>query len=130
MSKEKIKTVWDLSPLFKNDNDPLIIEERKKVAQRTSLFVKKWKGQKNYLEKTKFLKQALADYEKWARFFGANSKELDYFHYRNSQDQTNTLIKARLNQAFEFAQKIGNEMEFFFKPGQNCKNKTARIFKK
>lgn len=130
MSKEKIKTVWDLSPLFKNDNDPLIIEERKKVAQRTNLFVKKWKGQKNYLEKTKFLKQALADYEKWARFFGANSKELNYFHYRNSQDQANTLIKARLNQAFEFAQKICNEMEFFYLSlGKIAKTKQQEFLK-
>ncbi|MFA5009237.1 MAG: M3 family oligoendopeptidase [Candidatus Paceibacterota bacterium] len=114
MLQKKIKNVWDLSPLFNNDNDPLIIKERKKVARATSLFVKKWKDKKNYLEQAKVLKQVLNDYENWARFFGANSKELDYFHYRNSQDQSNHLIKARLNQAFEFAQKIGNEMEFFY----------------
>jgi len=110
----KTKTTWDLSPLFRGDNDPSIEQERKKVAASTDKFVKKWKNRADYLEKPSKLKEALDDYEKWNRFYGANARELHYFSYRNAQDQADNKIKAKLNKAVDFAQKIGNQMEFFY----------------
>jgi oligoendopeptidase F len=112
--KKQTKTEWDLAPLFKNDNDPEIRTERVRVTKETNKFVKKWKNDDSYLTNAGRLKQALDDYERWSRFYGPGLKELYYFTYRNSQDQLNKSIKAKLNQANDFTQKISNEMEFFY----------------
>ncbi|MCK9393925.1 M3 family metallopeptidase, partial [bacterium] len=114
MAKEKIKTSWDLSPLFDGDNDKNIGEERKKVKESTKKFINKWQNRTDYLEDSRLLKEALDDYEYWNKFFGPNCREIYYFNRRSSQDQTNTDVRAKSNQASDSALKIQNEMEFFY----------------
>ncbi len=114
MKRDNQKTEWDLTPLFKNDNDSEMEIERGKIIKETNKFVKKWKNNKSYLDDSRILRQALDDYEKWNRFYGPGIKELYYFTYRNSQNQLDKKIRARLNQANDFTQKISNEMEFFY----------------
>lgn len=113
MSKLEIKTEWNLSPLFNSDNDENIAKEREKVLKATQDFVEKWKNNEQYLQDAQILKEALDDYEKWNRFFGPNYRELFYFNCRNSQDQTDTSVRAKSNQATDVALKVQNEMEFF-----------------
>lgn len=128
---KRAKTEWDLEPLFKNDNDPGMKKERNKVTEETKKFVKKWKNNGSYLTDAKSLKQALDDYEKWNRLYGPGLKELYYFTYRNSQNQLDKPIKAKLNQANDFAQKISNEMEFFYLSlGKIKKEKQKEFLKK
>ena len=57
LGKEQI--TWDLSPLFKSDNDPRIEKERKIVEKESYKFINKWKSRKDYLKKPSVLKQAL-----------------------------------------------------------------------
>ncbi|MCK9578386.1 M3 family oligoendopeptidase [bacterium] len=113
MDTRDLKTTWDLSPLFSSDNDENITKEREKVREATKGFIKKWKDNISYLEDSSKLKEALDDYENWNKNFGPNYKELYYFSCRSSQDQTNTEVRAKSNQANEEALKIQNEMEFF-----------------
>ncbi|MFA5080178.1 MAG: M3 family oligoendopeptidase [Candidatus Paceibacterota bacterium] len=114
MEKTKIKTNWDLSPLFSRDNDENITLERERVAKATEKFINKWRDRTDYLENALLLKEALDDYESWNRFFGSNCKEIYYFNCRSSQDQTNTNVRAKSNQANDNALKIQNDMEFFY----------------
>jgi len=114
MSKTKLKTTWNLKPLFNGDNDKNIIEEREKVKKATEKFINKWKDRTDYLENPVLLKEALDDYENWNRFFGPNYRELFYFNCRSSQDQADTKIRAKGNQASDAALKIQNDMEFFY----------------
>ena len=109
----KMKITWDLSPLFKSDNDPKIEKQRKRVLTATNSFVKKWKSRGDYLLSPVILKKALDDYENWLRFYGFNSQEDYYFHLRTSQDQNDPNLKAHENKATEFSKKIENDMEFF-----------------
>ncbi|MFA6251812.1 MAG: M3 family oligoendopeptidase [Candidatus Paceibacterota bacterium] len=113
MSKTDLKTTWDLSPLFNDDNDKNIEKEREKVKEATAKFVQKWKDRIDYLGNAGLLKEALDDYEEWEKFFGSNCKEVYYFHCRIAQDQANTSVRAKSNQASDVALKIQNEIEFF-----------------
>jgi len=113
MDTKELKTTWDLSPLFSSDNDENITKERKTVKDATKSFVEKWKGRGDYLENSAILKEALDDYEKWERCFGPDCKEMYYFHCRSAQNQADTTVRAKCNQASDVALKIGNEIEFF-----------------
>ncbi len=108
-----LKTTWDLSPLFKSDNDPTIAKDRKVAVRETSRFVKKWESRTDYLKDPKILLEALDDYEKWARFYGYNYRESYYFDLRHSVNQPDPKIKAKVNQAEELAQKLQNAIQFF-----------------
>lgn len=113
MAQQDLKTIWNLTPLFDNDNDEKIAQERELVEKATKEFVKKWKGRSDYLEDVAILKEALDDYENWERYFGPNCKEMYYFHCRGAQNQADTNVRAKSNQSNDVAMKIQNEMEFF-----------------
>lgn len=114
MKKESNKKYqWDLSPLFKNDNDPQIIIKRKEAIDQSNKFINKWKNRHDYLSSPKVLKQALDEYENWSRYYGTNSCETYYFDLRNEQDKNNPKLKAKLNQAQEVSIKISNDIQFF-----------------
>lgn len=110
---KKLKTSWDLSPLFKSDTNPAIEKQRKKVLIQTNKFVRKWKSRSDFLRSPKILKQALDDFEYWTKYYGPNFQEDYYFNLRTSQDQNNPKLKALENKATEFSKKIENKMEFF-----------------
>ena len=106
-------TSWNLSPLFKSDNDPNIAKIRKEVIRETNRFVKKWGKRTDYLEKPKILKEALDEYEKWLRFYGPLFQENYYFDLRHAVNQSDPKIKAKVNLAEEVALKLQNEIQFF-----------------
>ncbi|HRY59852.1 MAG TPA: M3 family oligoendopeptidase [Patescibacteria group bacterium] len=107
------KTSWDLSPLFKSDNDPNIEVERKKCEKVVDGFVKKWKENKRYLTDPKKLREALDDYELWMRNYGANSRESFYFFLRNSDNQLDGKVKAKMQKADDLMVELINKMNFF-----------------
>jgi len=113
MLKIDLKTVWDLSPLFNSDDDKDILVEREKVKLATEKFITKWKGREDYLKDVELLEEALRDFEEWSRNCGPNYRELYYFNCRTSQDQSDTEVRAKSNQASDAALKIQNEIEFF-----------------
>ncbi len=109
----KAKIIWDLSSIFKSDDDPVISKKRNEVIKETDKFVKKWEKRDDYLKDPKILKEALDEYEKWLHFFGADSQENYYFDLRHSLDQANPSIKAKQSQAEESGKNLQNEIQFF-----------------
>lgn len=107
------KTSWDLSPLFKGDNDPEIENKRKILEQESYKFINKWKDRNDYLEDPAVLKDALDEYELWQRNYGSSGDEGYYFWLRRTQDENSPEIKARFNKIIEFTTKIENDIQFF-----------------
>jgi|AntAceMinimDraft_18_1070375.scaffolds.fasta_scaffold08787_4 oligoendopeptidase F len=111
LGKEQI--TWDLSPLFKSDNDPRIEKERKIVEKESYKFINKWKSRKDYLKKPSVLKQALDEYEKWQKNYGASGNEGYYLWLKTAQNQNDPELKAKFNKIIDFSNKIQTDIEFF-----------------
>ena len=107
------KENWDLTPLFKNDDDSAIEMRKKEVAENVGTFSDKWKNRQDYLSDAKILKEALDDLEKLQRNIGCEGGIVFYFSLRSSQEENNPAVKAKYGQALEFARKMENEMRFF-----------------
>jgi oligoendopeptidase F len=107
------KTEWDLSPLFKNDNDPKMKKEQKEILKVNNAFVKKWKDRTDYLEDPKVLAEALNEAESLETEFGTSGNQGYYFHLRSSQELNNSKIKAKLNKINDLDNKLSNESMFF-----------------
>lgn len=108
-----MQTSWNLNLLFSGDNDPKIGKIRKEVELQTSKFVSKWKNRSDYLKDPKVLKVALDEYEAWNRSYGAHSTENYYNNLLESLDESNPVIKAKVNQVIDSATKVQNEIQFF-----------------
>lgn len=107
------KTEWDLSLIYKNENDPKIESDIAEVLKNSEIFVSKWSSKNDYLSDENALKEALDDYESWSCNYGCASSQSYYFWLRNSLDQNDTNIKARYNKIVEISQKILNNVRFF-----------------
>jgi oligoendopeptidase F len=108
-----IKTEWNLSSLFKNDNDPAMQEARKAIRAKTDAFIAKWKERQDWLMDAKVLAEALKDYEDWHKDCAMGGAEGYYFEMRSAQDENDPALKAKLGKVEEFALKVGTEMQFF-----------------
>lgn len=111
--KPSLKIIWDLSPIFKSDNDPNIEKSRREAEKNVTQFVKKWKNRKDYLIDPKILKIALDEYDYWLKHYATNAKEQYYFNLKLSLDQNDPDLKARDTKANELGNKLQNEMLFF-----------------
>lgn len=113
-AKIKIKrTKWDLSVLFKGDDDKEIELEKKRIEKENKKFVKKWQNRSDYLKNPSILKIALDEYELLQRKYSSEGKLGIYFFLRSSQDQGDPKIKAKLNNLIDFSSKIENNIKFF-----------------
>jgi oligoendopeptidase F len=106
--------VWNLTPLFESDDSSRIEDQRSKLERESRRFVDTWRSRKDYLEDPLILRQALDDYERWMRHFGADGDEGYYFWLRTQQDQNSPELKARYNKIEEFGKKIENDTRFFY----------------
>lgn len=108
------RTMWDLTPLFKSDNDPLMERKRKRVEKQSYQFINAWKDRTDYLEDPVVLRQALDQYEAWKRRCGTDGDEGYYFWLRTQQDQNDPKLKAQFNKVEAFSKKIENDSQFFY----------------
>ncbi|MCL4415501.1 MAG: hypothetical protein M1365_02185 [Actinobacteria bacterium] len=114
MSKNNNKRAdWNLTPLFKSDDDLQIEIERKKVEKANKKFTGKWKERNDYLASAKVLKEALDEYEELIKNYGTGGKEEYYFWLRMMQDQISTGLKAKFTKVHDFSIKLYNELQFF-----------------
>jgi oligoendopeptidase F len=113
MNKTSLLTNWNLSLLFKNDEDPAIEAERAKVKEASYAFINKWKDRSDYLEDPKVLKEALDEYNAWIQDYGTDGTEGYYFGLRSALDENDPKLKARENQITDYATKILNDIQFF-----------------
>jgi oligoendopeptidase F len=107
------QTVWNLKPLFENDDDPRMDERRRIVEQKSYEFITTWKERTDYLENPVILRQALDHYEAWKRLYGSDGDEGYYFWLRTQQNQNAPKLKAKFNKIEEFSKKIENDSQFF-----------------
>jgi oligoendopeptidase F len=105
---------WDLTRLFRSDDDPRIEEVIRDVERESYRFIRKWRPRKDYLSDPAVLKDALKEYERWKRRFGPDGDAGYYFWLRTEQDQNNPDLKARFNKIEEFGRKIENDIQFFY----------------
>ncbi|OGG07697.1 hypothetical protein A2872_01925 [Candidatus Gottesmanbacteria bacterium RIFCSPHIGHO2_01_FULL_42_12] len=108
-----MQTTWDLKRFYKSIDDPKISADLKKLQAETEKFVKKWKDRTDYLENPTILKEALDDYELWARNYGGGGNPYYYFRLATVLDQLDPKLRAKFNQVSELVLKIQNEIQFF-----------------
>lgn len=141
----KKQTTWNLSPLLKGDNDPQSARQREIVKKESYKFISKWKNRNDYLQKPAVLKQALDEYEKWQKNYGASGTEWYYFYLRTAQDENDPELKGKFNKITDFSDRIQNDIKFFtlsiakiplkhqkrflaYKPLENYKHFLERLF--
>ena len=112
-TSQKIKTDWDLKGLLKKEDDKEISKEKKLIKGENYKFINKWKDRKDYLKSESVLKEALDEYEKLNRNYGASGNSGFYFYLKSFLDQNNPKIKAFSNNLRDFSVKIGNDLQFF-----------------
>lgn len=107
------RTVWNLTPLYKSDDDPRMEQKRKLVEKASAAFITKWKTRRDYLEDPRVLRKALDEFEAWNRHYGTDGDEGYYFMLRTQQDQNDPALKAKYNKIEEFSRRIYNDIQFF-----------------
>ncbi len=113
MSVAKPNLTWDLTPLFKDDHDPRVELEKNDIELAAQVFVKKWQPRADFLENPTILKEALDEYEALHRQYGTDGDSGYYIFLRSSQDQNDSVLKAKHNKVVEFSRKIQNLLTFF-----------------
>ncbi len=113
-----MKTEWDLSLLFRSDDDPLIESYRKGLKEKVDSFVEKWSKNDSYLKNPESLKQALEDYSALEIVGpgggdGAGTKDSFYFWLRTQKNQNDPDLRAKYGKSIEFGSNLYNLLRFF-----------------
>jgi oligoendopeptidase F len=108
-----MKTTWNLKLLYNSPNDPNIEKDIKKSKRLVSAFCRKWEDDSRYTKNSKVLKEALDDYEKLILSNPFCDKPLYYLALKNSLNQTDIDVKAKMNKVGDIATKLYNEIQFF-----------------
>ncbi len=111
--QQSFPTKWNLSKLFKSDNDVEIMQEKKNVEDAFNSFINKWENNTEYLSNSLILKTALDEYEKLSCMYGSYSRESYYFSLRYYLDEQNAELKAKLNTILALSKNLDNRIQFF-----------------
>ncbi len=107
------KYTWDLSPLYKSDNDPQIDIEIQNISEKVDSFINKWKKDSSYLKDPKVLAQALKDLENISLSNTYLEKPIAYFWLRKEQENDNSEIKAKYSKINDMEVELTNRLSFF-----------------
>ncbi len=107
------KTKWDLSLISNTNKDYNINENLDHIAKENYGFIDKWKDRSDYLVDPVILKEALDDYEHLEATCGTSGEVGTYYWLKQSLDQNDVDIKAKLNKLNEISTKVANGIEFF-----------------
>jgi len=113
MNKDNIKTEWDLT-LFYEDDDPseAMAADAKAAKEAYQEFTDEYREDESYLEDPQALKEALEKLE----YLGGKknlSRPLYYLSYRRSLDSTDQKAEAMENKLSQEYTKLGNLLTFF-----------------
>lgn len=108
-----MQTTWKLDLLYKNDNDPKILQEKKYIKQAVRSFVDRWRTHKTWLDDVSQLVMALGEYERLHHRYGVTGAFGYYYWLRSETDQLNTELRAKFNKAIEFGQENISDLRFF-----------------
>jgi oligoendopeptidase F len=112
-SQQSNSKKWNLSTLFKDENDPHILSLRATINEKTSAFISKWKDRKDYLNDTNVLLEALHEYNELADKYGSYGKEYYYYYLLTSLDENDPTLKAKYNTISALSKKLDNDLQFF-----------------
>ncbi len=113
MCMKQKKYTWNLSDLYKSDNDPQIEKDFKKVVNKNYEFINKWKDRTDYLENPKVLREALDDYNELEEKYGTSGTPGYYFSLRDYQNEADKKIIKGLKQIEKTTTEIINDIQFF-----------------
>lgn len=113
MKRKELPTVWDLTPLFPDDESQEWTRARTELEEATKKFTVKWRDRSDWLTDPVTLREALDEYEVWARLHGATGGVGAYFGLRSAQEESNPLVRVKLEQMQELSTQLGNEIQFF-----------------
>jgi len=115
-----MQTTWDLSKIYNlpaSDKD--FEKELKQYEEIAMEFVYKWDPKQeastrdDYLKDPIILKEALDEYESWAKDGKGLEKISYYYHLATALDQLDPKLKARENKLHDVGVRILNEIQFF-----------------
>jgi oligoendopeptidase F len=104
---------WDLTPLLLDESEENFNKLLSQIEERNYIFINKWKEREDYLMNPSILKEALDEYDKLDSEMGLTGNIGYYYSLKESLDQSNADIKARLNKIEDVAVKISNDVQFF-----------------
>lgn len=104
---------WNTSKLYKDISDPQIEKDIQTCIKKNKAFALRWRNNRKYLEDAKTLATALKEYEQLQQKYGQCTKPHYYLFLLNSLNQTDTEIKAKLNQVSAISTQLENEIQFF-----------------
>lgn len=107
----KIKTAWDLTLFYKNENDPALEQDVALLEKLFANFEKKYNGTNNYQTDSTVLLEALTDYENLQGI--ASFKPLMYLHYLTDLNSNNEKAEALKNKLTERLITASNRILFF-----------------
>ncbi len=110
--KEKLKTEWDLTQLYKSQDDPEIEKDLVIFGERCRAFAGKYSKSTAHLESEDALAAALAEYEELSRLLGS-SKPGIYFNLIEAIRSNDSKASARQNLIRDRLSKDGNLIIFF-----------------
>ena len=128
MTKETVKTEWDLTPLLASDADPKIESMLKEYKDNYYVFINKWKDRDNYLKDPAVLKEALDEWEKLSTEHGITGKVGYYFNLRARLDSENIKVKEMKAKLNDFKVKISNDRKFLSIRLSKVDEETQKIF--
>lgn len=112
ISPKNIKTQWDLSLIYKNEQDPKILLQKQNFIRKCDDLIQKWKNKDDYLVDPSALKQILDEKEDIDESPESDYQEAYYYSLKNSLNQDDTEITAKLNKIHDFLIKYVNELQF------------------
>lgn len=108
-----IQTVWDLKPLLKSDDEVEIEKILVSSKEACTILIQKYQANEEYLSDPKVLRQALDDFEVYARTYNGSGVVGYYFFLKSSQNQDDPKIKAMVAKLHDFDVEIHNSLQFF-----------------
>src|SRR3989344_5300103 len=102
-----MQTTWNFE-LLNTSEEQLKIFEEKNLA-----FSTKWKDREDYLSDPQVLLEALLEFDNLQKNYGTTGDLGYYWGLRESQDQSDPVIKAQNNRLEEFSVRLYNQNQFF-----------------
>lgn len=112
ISPKNIKTQWDLSLIYKDEQDPKVLKQKQNFTKKCDAFIQKWKNKDDYLIDPLALKQILEEKEDIDESPESDYQEAYYYSLKSSLNQDDTEIIAKLNKIHDFLIKYVNELQF------------------
>jgi oligoendopeptidase F len=111
--QSKYPTSWNLSLIYESDDDPRIEKDREKTDKNITQFIEHWNENPEYLKDPEVLAKALKEYSNIFLDNGIYDKEAYYLYLKQSLNQDDSSLKAKINKLEEKMLKFENEIQFF-----------------